>query len=172
MARRAGFFGPRGAWLLGTVVGWVVLSGCSRGERQYVGTPWETITIRFKDKSPPVELRVEVACDDDSRQHGLKQRTKETLADNQGMLFLFPETRELSFWMEDTPLPLSIAFLDDEGKIEQIEDMKPMDRNRTRSKKALRYALEVNQGWFQRNGIAVGDSIADFRSSIGRFLVR
>jgi uncharacterized membrane protein (UPF0127 family) len=74
--------------------------------------------------------------------------------------------------MRNTPIPLSIAFLDDEGTIRQIEDLQPNDESTTSSKYRLRYALEVNQGWFQRHGIGVGDTIADFREKVGPYLPR
>lgn len=139
--------------------------GCSRGG-QLIGHPWETITLEIKGKT----LQVEVACDGDSRRLGLMRRA--TLGENEGMLFLFPETQTLSFWMKNTQVPLSIAFLDEEGKIQEIADMKPMVEWHTRSKTPGKYALEVNQGWFGKNGIAVGDSIAAFRTKIDRFVVR
>ena len=92
-----------------------------------------------------------------------------SLPENEGMLFLFPQLEKQSFWMKNTLIPLSIAFLEDGGKILQIEDMKPKDESSTLSKYPVRYALEVNQGWFQRNGIAVGDAFSGFAAKIAKF---
>lgn len=74
------------------------------------------------------------------------------------MLFVFPRPEPLTFWMKDTYIPLSIAFLDDEGRILNIEQMRPIQtREVYHSSGPSRYALEVNEGWFERHGIRAGD---------------
>ncbi len=127
------------------------------------GKAGDRIALDAKEK----RLVVEVACDSLSRQLGLMNRP--SLPENEGMLFLFPQLEKQSFWMKNTLIPLSIAFLEDGGKILQIEDMKPKDESPTLSKYPVRYALEVNQGWFQRNGIAVGDAFSGFATKIAKF---
>jgi len=112
-------------------------------------------------------LRVEVSCDDLSRKRGLMYRNE--MPDDEGMLFIFPQAKALGFWMKNTEIPLSIAFLSDDGKILQIEDMRPKDLTSTRSMMMVRYALEVNQGWFARHGVKVGDTFTGFRSTVERF---
>ena len=104
-----------------------------------------------------VEVEVEVADDMDEMQKGLMGRT--ALAEDAGMLFVYPEERELSFWMKDTLIPLSIAFMDDEGRIVDIQDMKPLDDDPPHyvSAEPARYALEVNKGFFEEQGVEVGD---------------
>ncbi len=102
-----------------------------------------------------VKLTVELAETPKQREKGLQER--KNLAENRGMLFLFPVSQELSFWSKKTYIPLSIAFLDDSGKIVQIESLPPEQLDPVRSEQPLRYALEVNAGWFQKNGIGVGD---------------
>jgi hypothetical protein len=76
------------------------------------------------------------------------------------MLFIYPTPGPRSFWMKDTIIPLSIAFLDDSGRILSIQQMRPMQTDkRYRSLQPVRYALEVNQGWFADHGIGVGDIV-------------
>ena len=81
------------------------------------------------------------------------------LPKNQGMLFKFRTPTFASFWMRDTYIPLDIAFLDDNGKILQIESMTPLSTGIIYSNHQCRYALEVNKGWFTKNDIAVGSRI-------------
>jgi uncharacterized protein len=106
-----------------------------------------------------VEVRVEVADDLTEQAKGLMDRT--TLGENRGMLFVYPEERELSFWMKNTLIPLSIAFIDSERRIIDIQDMKPLDDEPPSyvSAEPAQYALEVNQGFFERRGVKVGDRV-------------
>ena len=125
--------------------------------------PGTTVRLEINDR----KIAAEVACDDLSRSVGLMHR--KSLGEHQGMLFIYRHPQRLGFWMKNTLIPLSIAFLSDDGKILQIEDMKPHDEASTEAKAPGRFALEVNQGWFARNGIKVGDSFADFQSTVGGF---
>jgi len=122
------------------------------GERAYSqgeGKPSVQLTIKGK------KIRVEVARTEEEKSQGLMFRDK--LAPDEGMLFIYEREDFLSFWMKNTPLPLSIAFLDQRGKIVDIQDMEPFNlRTHTSARPAL-FALEMNQGWFRRNGIKVGD---------------
>ena len=104
-----------------------------------------------------VEVRVEIADDASERARGLMHRT--ALAENRGMLFVFPDEERLSFWMKNTLIPLSVAFMDSEGRIVDIQDMKPLDDEPPSyvSAEPARYALEVNQGFFEERGVEVGD---------------
>jgi len=82
------------------------------------------------------------------------------LADGQAMLFVFTQPQPMSFWMHNTLIPLSIAYINAAGVIREIHDMQPLDKTMIRS--AFRdhlYALEVPQGWFQKNKILPGDKI-------------
>ena len=117
---------------------------------------YETVSIDTSDKST-VRVRVEVADETEEMTRGLMGRT--ALAEDAGMLFAYPEEKELSFWMKDTLIPLSIAFMDSEGRIVDIQDMKALDDeppNYTSAEPA-RYALEVNKGFFDERGVEVGD---------------
>jgi uncharacterized membrane protein (UPF0127 family) len=103
-------------------------------------------------------VTVELALDEKKQMRGLMFR--EYLCEDEGMLFVYPSPRPLSFWMKNTPLPLSIAFIDAHGTIVKIEDMKPFDEvSRHRSGIPVQYALEMKKGWFARNGVGVGDRV-------------
>jgi uncharacterized membrane protein (UPF0127 family) len=103
------------------------------------------------------KLTAEVAASDNTRTTGLMHRRM--LPENRGMLFVFPYTAPLSFWMMNTYVPLSIAFLDDAGTIVNIADMKPLTTDPHPSVRPARYALEMNQGWFARHGIKAGAKV-------------
>ncbi len=103
------------------------------------------------------KIRAEVARTEEEKSRGLMFRDK--LGPDEGMLFIYEREEFLSFWMKNTPLPLSIAFIDPRGKIVDIQDMEPFNlRTHTSSRPAL-YALEMNKGWFRKNGIRVGDVV-------------
>ena len=140
--------------------------GCHTKVPPRLPQPRDRITLTCKNRT----LTVEVVFDARSRKYGLKNRKH--LEENHGMLFVFPGLQRASFWMKDTFIPLSIAFLDDDGRILQIEDMRPKDVSSTESKHNVRYALEVNKRWFQRAGIGVGDSFRDFSESVRMFRAR
>lgn len=103
------------------------------------------------------KIRVEVARTDGEKSKGLMFREK--LGENEGMLFVFEREEILSFWMKNTRIPLSIAFITKDGKIVDIQDMEPFDLQSHVSARPARYALEVNQGWFKKNGTEVGDFV-------------
>ena len=102
------------------------------------------------------QVRAELAVTPAEKARGLMYRRK--MKRNEGMLFIYEQPQILSFWMKNTFIPLSIAFIDDDGTIVQITDMKPQDTTSHRSNQAIRYALEMNLGWFRDAGVQVGDS--------------
>ncbi len=101
------------------------------------------------------EIRVEVARTGEDRAMGLMER--KSLGKNEGMLFIFDEEGYHGFWMKNTYLPLSIAFMTRDGKIVSITDMKPLDLSVHNPPQPILYALEMNKGWFAANGIKAGD---------------
>lgn len=103
-------------------------------------------------------IKAEVAADNPSRMRGLMFR--ERLGPNQGMLFVFQEKSQQCFWMRNTLIPLSIAFIDDDGGIVNIEDMQPRSEDSHCAAKPIRYALEMEQGWFGKRGLKAGSRIA------------
>lgn len=102
-------------------------------------------------------IEAEVAATPPDRIQGLMQRTR--LGPNQGMLFIFPQAQRHCMWMKNTLLPLSVAFLDDAGRIINIRDMQPQTENNHCADAPARFALEMNQGWFAAKGIQPGMSI-------------
>lgn len=103
------------------------------------------------------ELTVEVASTPQSRETGLMNRF--SLQQDHGMLFVFEAPQPLAFWMKDTYVPLSIAFVDRNGRIVNIEDMRPKDESTHWSKGPALYAIEMRQGWFASKGIGAGDVV-------------
>ncbi len=108
-------------------------------------------------------IQAEVAQTPAQRQIGLMNRP--AMGANEGMLFVFEAPAQQCFWMKNTLLPLSIAFLADDGTVVNIEDMQPQALDSHCSAKAVRYALEMNQGWFAKRGIKPGTRLggAPFR---------
>lgn len=103
-------------------------------------------------------VKAEVADDERKRAIGLMFR--ESLAPNHGMLFVFRAKAGHCFWMRNTLIPLSIAFLDDDGTIVNIEDMAPRSEDSHCPKRPVRFALEMEQGWFAKRGLAAGAKLA------------
>jgi uncharacterized membrane protein (UPF0127 family) len=100
------------------------------------------------------KLTAEVAATEPQRATGLMYRRM--LPENRGMLFVFPYAAPQSFWMMNTYVPLSIAFIDENGTIVNIADMKPLTTDSHSSAKPAKYTLEMNQGWFAKHGIKPG----------------
>jgi len=115
-----------------------------------------TVTIEAAG-GKKVEVLVEIADGPLEQQRGLMYRT--ALGEDRGMLFVFPEEQPLSFWMKNTKIPLSIAYIDSKGRITDLLDMKALDDEPPHytSSEPVRYALEVNQGFFEERGVKVGD---------------
>ena len=113
---------------------------------------------------PTVELKIkghrvlaEVAASEESRTTGLMYRF--SLKPDSGMLFVFRNPQPLAFWMKNTYVPLSIAFIDAEGRIVNIEDMAPQTEATHSSRGLALYALEMKKGWFAQRGIGAGDRV-------------
>ena len=102
-------------------------------------------------------IEAEVAATPESRQTGMMLRT--TMAPQRGMLFVFSETGNQCMWMRNALLPLSVAFLDEKGRIINVEDMQPKTDANHCSARPARYALEMNLGWFRSRGLGAGFSI-------------
>src|SRR5262245_42498172 len=102
-------------------------------------------------------ITAELAANDPMRTRGLMFR--ESLAANHGMLFVFDSKAVHCMWMRNTLLPLSVAFLEDDGRIVNIEDMKPQTEDSHCAGAPVRYALEMTQGWFAQRGLKPGATI-------------
>lgn len=103
-------------------------------------------------------IDAEVAADQETRMQGLMHRR--SMAAQQGMLFVFPQVAVHCMWMRNTYLPLSVAFLDEQGRILNIEDMQPQTEDNHCATRPARYALEMNLGWFSSKGIKPGAKLS------------
>ena len=135
-----------------------VALGCDGGDGDPVptgsdGAPLTQITF-VNDEGDEIDLFVEVVDTAEERGRGLMFR--QSMPENQGMLFVFEQEGQYGFYMKDTPLPLSIAFVEGKGNIIEIEDMQPLTEDMHSPDEPYLYAVEVNQGWFERNAIGPG----------------
>jgi uncharacterized protein len=105
-----------------------------------------------------VSLKAEIAEDDQSREMGLMFR--DSLPEDGGMLFIFDQPHQASFWMKNTKIPLSIAFLENDRVISEEKSMRPYDETLIQSRSdKIRYAIEVNAGWFDRHQVKPGTKV-------------
>ena len=137
-----------------TVVLCLILStACCKSKK----LPVIEITITRADGTTQI-VKAEVAEKEEDRNYGFMNR--KNIPDGTGMLFVFEKEQILSFWMKNTPHPLSIAYIDSRGKIRNIYDMTPFSLTPIKSTSSVRYALEVPQGWFTTNNINIGDIVS------------
>lgn len=121
-------------------------------------TPRSVIAVRLVTATKTHDITAEIACTREERAHGLMGR--QSLAPDEGMIFLFAFPRELSFWMKDTPLSLDMLFIDSSGKINQITKYtKPMSEDRVTSNGPMSAVLELAAGRADAYGLAVGDRV-------------
>jgi uncharacterized membrane protein (UPF0127 family) len=128
-----------------------ILSSCSGREK------FEKRELSIESRTGIVVIKAELARTPAQREQGLMYRKK--IKDGQAMLFIFERDEILSFWMKNTLIPLSIAYISYDGRILEIYDMEPGNLNPVFSSRSVRYALEVPQGWFGRAGIGIGDRL-------------
>lgn len=142
-----------------TLVSLFLAFGCAaKGADQAAGTDRPNPTLKTAEiRVGPATIKVELARTELERERGLMFRKK--LPDGTGMLFIFESDQRLSFWMKNTILPLSLAYVSSDGIIRQIIDLEPQSLEALQSERSVRYALEVPRGWFDRAGVKVGDSV-------------
>jgi uncharacterized membrane protein (UPF0127 family) len=144
----------RAAILLALLLAWASASGAA--------PEFKRGTVTLVDGARRVTLEVEVADTVTTRARGLMYRT--WLPEFSGMLFVFEAPQRLAFWMKNTYIPLSIAFIDRHWRIVDIQDMDPPAPGGEipiyLSRQEAQYALEVNQGFFARHGIGLGAQVA------------
>ena len=126
--------------------------------------PAEDSIKRFEERdliiissSGEVTIRAEIARTQEEQSQGYMHRQR--INDGEGMLFYNETDRMMSFWMANTHVALSIAFITSDGTILEIYDMEPLSLATVQSSRSVRYALEVPQGWFTRAGIRAGDRV-------------
>ncbi|MDR1424089.1 MAG: DUF192 domain-containing protein [Azoarcus sp.] len=135
-------------WAMRTVLAWAALlwAGAAGAEMSQA-----ELTLG------KTRLSLEVAASEADRQVGLMYRT--SLPEARGMVFVFASDLRICMWMRNTLIPLSVAFLDKNGRVINIEEMAPQTEDNHCSSRPARYALEVNRGWFGRHGIKAGDTV-------------
>jgi uncharacterized membrane protein (UPF0127 family) len=143
--------------------GALALSGCGAGKVAPAASPdGPTVpnprlqTVEFAAGSR--NLKVELARTADEREKGLMYR--KALGENEGMLFVFGADEQLAFWMKNTSIPLSIAYIASDGTIREIHDLEPFSLDAVKAGRSVRYALEVGRGWFEKAGLREGDRLS------------
>ena len=117
----------------------------------------KTELVLVRNDGTTEKLSVELAITPEEQARGYMERKK--IPVGTGMLFVFQYDQRASFWMKNTPTPLSIAYIDSTGTIRDIFNMKPYSLEAINSTVSVRYALEVPQGWYAENNIKIGDKI-------------
>lgn len=144
---------PRRALVgLGLAAALLLASGLARAD------PLLTYPLKIKGHG----LRAELANTEETRRTGLMHRR--SMADNQGMLFVYEQPGLHAMWMKNTLIPLSVAFLDRDGRIINIEDMQPETLDAHGAAAEASYSLEMNQGWFAKRGIKPGDRVEGLKT--------
>lgn len=141
-------------WLLAVLL---LLGGCEKAASptKTEAAPSATASTWFPLTIGDQKIRVQLAVLPEERQHGLMQRKE--LGENDGMIFLFEQPQQMSFWMYNTLIPLSVGYLSSDGVLREIYWMYPQDRTAVPSRlHDLRFALEMNQGWFKLHGVKPG----------------
>ena len=163
------------------VAGLMLLAGCEKS------TPPATSPLAIQASSVPTngqsklptvrlwvgaqEIVAEVASTQRQLEIGMMFRTN--ILENEGMLFLFPNSIRMSFWMTNVPIALSCAYMDRQGTILEIYDMKPNDPTPILSKSSdIQFVLETKQGWFDRNNVATGMVVRTERGSLAETFFR
>jgi uncharacterized membrane protein (UPF0127 family) len=134
---------------------WILaLTGCQPKNSDSTPFGLRVVPLKIANSS----LFAEVADTPQTSANGLMFR--DSLPADHGMLFIFEEPETASFWMKNTKIPLSIAYIDSAGKILEIRSLKPFDETPVPSASGeVAFALEVNDGWFKRNGVSTGATI-------------
>ncbi len=142
----------KGSFSCAALLAWVLLAGSSQA------ATFDRGVVRITQDGREAALSVEIARSSKARAQGLMGR--ERLAENAGMLFVYKGNARRFFWMKNTRIPLSLAFIDSKGAILEIIHLQPHKRGTRipsyRSRHKVRWVLEVNQGWFLRNGFGLG----------------
>jgi uncharacterized membrane protein (UPF0127 family) len=135
----------------------VTASGSNAAPGSNTTTPASGPVVRLEQNGASATVSIEVAATTEQRQRGLMFR--EALPEDAGMLFLFPFEVHTGFWMRNTKVPLDIAYIGADGRVQEIRAAKPLDETVLTPTDAYLYVLEVNQGWFQRHSLGVGAKV-------------
>ena len=148
--------GLRAAWLFALICLCFGLNGCFADDEAMI-LPTDAAPLIIASSKGDVALSIEIADDSSEQQRGLMHRGR--LADGSGMLFVLKETREAQFWMRNTPSPLDLVFVKDDGTIVTIKRGEPLSDAIISSDADVRFVLEIAAGEAQRLGLAPGDKL-------------
>jgi len=141
--------------LLSVSVALLAVTGCGRGDAPQAQSAPKTVEDYFAIKVGAQTVQMELAVGMGEMQHGLMGRRD--LKPDQGMIFVYDKPQRQSFWMRDTPTPLDVGFFDANGVLAEIYPMYPFDETPVKSRSEdLKFALEMNQGWFSAHGVKPG----------------
>jgi uncharacterized membrane protein (UPF0127 family) len=141
----------RAAWLLLCTV---LLSACNRTDAAKATGP-KSVDDRFPIKVGDQTVRMQIAALPPELQKGLMFR--QTMGEDEGMLFVFTSPQQQGFWMRNTTLPLDIGYFDPTGELKEIYPMYPLDERTVASRsRNIQFCLEMNQGWFKRHDVKPG----------------
>ena len=143
----------RTAWSVVVVAAMAIVAGCQMGCHERPSSGLAEVKVRIGSR----DFWLEVADTESSREKGLMQR--DSLGADRGMIFVFDEPAERSFWMKNTRIPLDIIFLDENGRVVSVSHMKPYDLHTTASDGAAKYAIELNDGAAAAAGVKEGDVV-------------
>lgn len=131
-----------------------LLSACGGSDAAKTAAP-KTIDDRFAIKIGDRTVQMQIAALPGEQQKGLMFRT--TMGEDEGMIFVFAGPQQQGFWMRNTVLPLDIGYIDPTGELKEIYPMYPHDERPVASRsRNIQFCLEMNQGWFARNGVKPG----------------
>ncbi|AXF85910.1 hypothetical protein DTO96_101650 [Ephemeroptericola cinctiostellae] len=132
----------------------VVLMACQETGKTTNGINNSSTSSAFTALNQLKQVQLELADTSEKQELGLMNRT--SIPENTGMLFAFTEPRTYCFWMKNTLIPLTIGFLDEQGVLRQTEDMAPQTLSTHCAKTAVKYAIEMNQGWYATHKVNIG----------------
>lgn len=138
-------------WRLAAALGLALAATCAQAQQQEPTGPQPTLPV-IKLSAGIHVIDAEVADTEQSQRTGLMFRR--TMPENHGMLFVFSSPDVQCFWMHNTVMPLSIAFIAENGKVVNVDEMQAQTDTAHCSHRAIRYALEMNKGWFTAHGIS------------------
>lgn len=152
----------RWVWLAGlALAGLLAVTGCGGGGgtgTSQVETEVEPASTFFPIKLGASTARLQLALTMPEMQRGLMGRTD--LGENDGMIFIYPEPQQMSFWMRNTPTALDIGFFDAGGVLREVYPLHPYDETPLKSRSiVLKYAVEMPQGWYRAQGVKSGDRL-------------
>lgn len=134
----------------------VLLTACDNREDRHDVAP-RSVEDRFALTIGDRRVRVQLAIFPGEMQQGLMYR--KTMEEDEGMLFVYDRSQQMSFWMRNTDLPLDIGFFDAGGELKEVYPLHPRDERPVQSLGPRQFALEMNQGWFGRSGVKPGATL-------------